>query len=301
MAKVPEVAHILSFYPKGRNRAYVQYMGRSFRDTGRFSELPYLGMKLGNWQKIQKLYIDAFSTRGGWNWAYFCSTGSGVRDTVQFSKIAIFGHETWQLAKVPEVAHIPVLSFYPRGVEIEVIFNIRAAVSRYRPFFKISIFGHETCHMAKVSEVAHILFLPQVGRNRAYFQSTGSSFRDIGQFSKLPYLGMKLSNWQKIQKLHIYPFTTPKGLKLSLFLLCRLRFPRYRPIFKIPIFGHETCHMSNVSEVAHILLLPKKCLPTFSTLNTIRLEKRTGMRNTPKFDPPYPVVVCAHDIYHSIS
>ena len=32
-------------------------------------------------------------------------------------KIAIFGHETnWQVAKVPEVAHM--LSFYPRGVEI---------------------------------------------------------------------------------------------------------------------------------------------------------------------------------------
>ena len=38
-------------------------------------------------------------------------------------KIAIFGHETWPLIKVPEVAHIP--SFYPRqeggGREIELI------------------------------------------------------------------------------------------------------------------------------------------------------------------------------------
>ncbi len=31
-------------------------------------------------------------------------------------KIVIFGHETWPLAKVPEVTHI--LSFYPQGVEI---------------------------------------------------------------------------------------------------------------------------------------------------------------------------------------
>ncbi len=35
-------------------------------------------------------------------------------------KIAIFGHETWPLAKVPEVAHL--VSFYPRGVDISAYF-----------------------------------------------------------------------------------------------------------------------------------------------------------------------------------
>ena len=42
-------------------------------------------------------------------------------------KIAIFGHETWSLAKVPEVAFL--LFFVPQGVEIELIFALRAAVS----------------------------------------------------------------------------------------------------------------------------------------------------------------------------
>ncbi len=54
-------------------------------------------------------------------------------------KIAIFGHETWPLAvKVPEVAHI--LSFYPMGVEIELIFALRAVVSEIRADF-------QTCHI----------------------------------------------------------------------------------------------------------------------------------------------------------
>ncbi len=34
----------------------------------------------------------------------FHSTGSGFRNTGLF-KIAIFGHETWQVVKVPELAH----------------------------------------------------------------------------------------------------------------------------------------------------------------------------------------------------
>ncbi len=49
-------------------------------------------------------------------------------------KIAIFGHGTWSLAKVLEVAHIA--SFYPRGVEIELIFALRAVISAIRVDFQ---------------------------------------------------------------------------------------------------------------------------------------------------------------------
>ena len=45
----------------------------------------------------------------------------------RLSKFAICGHETWQLAEVPGVAHI--LSFYAMGVEIELIFALLAAFS----------------------------------------------------------------------------------------------------------------------------------------------------------------------------
>ena len=46
--KVPEVAHVPSFYPKGlKLRLYFSSAGSGFRDMGQFSNLPYLGMKLG--------------------------------------------------------------------------------------------------------------------------------------------------------------------------------------------------------------------------------------------------------------
>ena len=54
-------------------------------------KLPYLGMKLGHWPKCQKLHIYPLSTPGGRNWAYFCSTDSGFRDTGQVSKLPYLG------------------------------------------------------------------------------------------------------------------------------------------------------------------------------------------------------------------
>ena len=70
---------------------------------------------------------------------------------VAIFKIAIFGHEIWPSAKVPEIAHIA--SFYPK---IELIFAPRAAIPRYRLIFKIAILGHKTWQVAKAPEVAHI-------------------------------------------------------------------------------------------------------------------------------------------------
>ena len=45
-----------------------------------FSKLPYLDMKLGHWQKFQKLHIHSLSsTTWRRNWAYFRSTGSSIQ------------------------------------------------------------------------------------------------------------------------------------------------------------------------------------------------------------------------------
>ena len=71
----------------GQNWAYFALWGSGFRDTGRYSKLPYLGMKLCCSLKIQKLHIYSLSTPGGRNGAYVRSTGSGFRDTGRFSKL----------------------------------------------------------------------------------------------------------------------------------------------------------------------------------------------------------------------
>ena len=71
-------------------------------------------------------------------------------------KIAIFGHDTWPSAKVPEVAHIA--SFYPRwGAKLNLFLLYGQRFLSYEPIFKIALFGHETWLLAKVTEVANLL------------------------------------------------------------------------------------------------------------------------------------------------
>ena len=127
---------------------------------------------------------------------------------------------------------------------------------------KLAFIGIRNCHIwawnlaiGKSCKYKHALTLALSSNGvkmKLNFRSTGSGFWDTHPFSNLPYLGMKLGHWQKFQKLHVLSFY-PRGLTLSLFLLYRQRFPRYWPIFKIAVFGHETWPLAKVPQVAHIL------------------------------------------------
>ena len=88
LAKVPKLAHTLSFYPGvGEELSLFSLHGQHFADKGRFSKLLYLGMKLGYWSKFQMLHIEFLSTPGCRNWGYVPSTDSSFRDTGWFSEI----------------------------------------------------------------------------------------------------------------------------------------------------------------------------------------------------------------------
>ena len=88
------------------------------------------------------------------------------------------------------------------------------------------------------------------------------------RFSKLAYLSMKFSHWQKFQKLHIYTLFLSHGVDMKLNVPSTgSGFPKCRPIFKIVIFRHDTWPPAKVPEVAHIL--PK--LPTSPKFHPILL------------------------------
>ncbi len=86
----------------------------------------------------------------------------------------------------------------------------------------------------------YTLFLPQGGRNWAYFCSKGSGFRDTSHFSKLPDLGMKLGKWPKFQTLHIYSLST-SGVKIDLIFIFLIFtgsvFQYTSPVSKLPYLG----------------------------------------------------------------
>ncbi len=64
------------------------------------------------WPKFQKLHIHVYSFYPrGLKLRLFSVYGQWFLRYGPIFKIAIFMHETWQVAKVPEVSHI--LSFYP--------------------------------------------------------------------------------------------------------------------------------------------------------------------------------------------
>ncbi len=152
-AWIPEVAHILSFYPEGLKLSLVLLYGQRFPRYGQIFKLAVFGHK--TWQ-VAKVPDVAHTLS-------FYSRESKLSSLLLYGQrfpgygptfiIAIFGHETWQVAKVPEVAHTP---FLPQGVETELVFALRAAVSKIWANFQnchIWIYGHETWQLAKVPEV----------------------------------------------------------------------------------------------------------------------------------------------------
>ena len=74
-------------------------------------------------------------------------------------KITIFGHETWPLARVPEVSHIVVLSFYLRGSKLSLFSLYGQRFLRYVVSLNMPYLGMKL----EDPEVAHILCFYTVG------------------------------------------------------------------------------------------------------------------------------------------
>ena len=88
------------------------------------------------WPKFQQSHIYSLSTPGVEIELIFVLR-TAVSEISEI-KIAIFGHETWQASKVPEVPHI--LSFYPRGLKLGLFLRYGQRISRYDSIFKIARF-----------------------------------------------------------------------------------------------------------------------------------------------------------------
>ena len=107
--------------------------------------------------------------------------------------------------------------FLPQAVIIELIFalwttafEIHINLQNYHTWASNLAIGHST------RSCTYSLFLPQ-GVKMSLFSLYGHGFWDTGEFSKLPYLGMKLGLWPKFQKLHIYSHSTPRGRNRAYF------------------------------------------------------------------------------------
>ncbi len=148
-------------------------------------------------------------------------------------------------------------------VEIRLIFTIWAVVSETRSKFQTRHIWAWNTEFEKSSRSCTLtLFLAQGVEIELIFslripETAAVYFSDTGQFSKFTYmyLGMKPGIWKKFQKLHMDPYTTPKGSKLSLFSLYGQPFPSYGAFFKIAmIVGHDVIEKSSRTYIWAIFL-----------------------------------------------
>ncbi len=153
---------VLNFGPNfDRNLAYFHHRSSGFWDTDRFSKLPYLGMKLGHCPKCQKLHIYSLCTPTRSKLSLFSLYGQRFPGYGPIFKIAIYnmiyGHETWQLAKVPEVAHI--LSLYPRGSIWQLSPSCKFHfIFLYRhPLLSYTVTGHSETTTPKVQKYMYLI------------------------------------------------------------------------------------------------------------------------------------------------
>ncbi len=131
LAKIPEVAHTL-FLPQGLEIELILALQTAM------SEILADFQNFHIWAGIPEVAHILSVYPKWWKLSLFLLYGQRFPRNGPIFKIAIFGHETWQVAKVPEVANIQ--TFYPYVVKIELFFSLRAAVSEIRTNF-------QNCHI----------------------------------------------------------------------------------------------------------------------------------------------------------
>ena len=263
-------------------------MGSGFWDACRFLNFPYLGMKLGHWPKFQEFPIYFISTSGCRNWVYFPFTDSAseIRDDFQ---IAIFGHGTWPLTKIPEV-HKHFLST-PRGGgggTLSFISLYKQQFPTYWPTIKMAIYRHETWPLPNLVPVAHIPSFCPTGGAIEHIFSLRSAVSEIRPYFQNSHIwAWNLAIGQNARSCtYIVHTLYPRGSKLSLFspssgFRDTGRFSKY-----FAIFGHETWPWIKVPEVAHIFSTP---VESKSSLFLVYGQRRARYR------PIFKIAIFGHE------
>ncbi len=119
-----------------------------------------------------------------------------------------------QLGHLPK-SHICSLSI--PGVEIELIFTLRAAVSEIWANFTIEIFRHETWPLTKVPEVAHIPSFYPIALKLSLFSLHRQWFPRYRPIFKIAIFGHETWQLATVPEVAHIPSFYPRGSNFSLF------------------------------------------------------------------------------------
>ncbi len=218
----------------GCNFSLFSLHGKWFPKYRLISKLSYLGIKPGIWKSSRSCIwtLFLFLPKGVEMELIFTLWAAVSKIRADFQNYHIWA---WNLEFEKSARSFIWTLLYPRGSKLSSFSLYGQRFLRYGLIYKIVIFGHETWPLAKIPEVAHTVYLvvsfyPR-GRNGGYFRSRSSGFRDMGRFTKLPYLGMKFGHWPKCQKLAIYLLSTLGG-EIELIFALRAAVSEIRADFK---------------------------------------------------------------------
>ncbi len=191
-----EVAHTLSFYPRGEKLSLFSIHGQRFPRYGPTIKIAIFGHEknLAIDQSFRSCTDNLFLPLGGLKSSLFSLYGQKFPRYGQIFKIAIFGHKTWQVAKGFQKLHIYSLSTQlgRNWAYFRFMGNDFGGTGQ---FSKLPYLGMKLGKYQLKFQKLHVYSLSTSrGRNWAYICSKGSGFRDTGLFSKLPYMGMKLGH-----------------------------------------------------------------------------------------------------------
>ncbi len=145
----------------------------------------FTAWKIRSWTilKLLKLklyvYIYSLSTHRGQKWAYFCSMGSGFRDTGRFPKLLYLGMILGHWPKCQKL-HIHPLST-PKGSNWACFSSTGSDFRDTGRFSKLAYLGMKLGHWSKCHKL-YFLNYPRVP-NFTLFCSTAGHFQDIGKFA----------------------------------------------------------------------------------------------------------------------
>ncbi len=129
--------------------------------------------------------------------------------------------------------------FLPQRIEMELILDLRAEVSEIRVDFQhCHIWAWNLAISQSFRSCTCISFLPQGVETELIFDLWA-----VVSELRVDFQNCHIWIWNLVkvpEAVHILTLYARGLTKLSLFSLYRQWFPRYRVIFKISIFGHET-------------------------------------------------------------
>ncbi len=245
LGKVPEVAHILSFYTTGSKLRYFLLYGQRFQRYGPLFRIGIFGHETSSRTKYPEVCTYTPFLPQCVEIELIFALSAAVSD----SKLPYLGMKLDHWPKWQKLHRYSLST--PRGRNWPYICCMGSGVWDLGRFSKLPHFGMKLGNLPKVQKYTYTPLLQGVEIQLTFALRTAVSEiqADFQNYYIWPWnLGQLTKGPEVAHILSLYP----TGTEFRLFSLYRQRFPRHGLSFEIAIFWEEIWPLANVPEVAYI-------------------------------------------------